>query len=220
MCTFILVNCCFALGDAGAVEAHHRFIADIAERTKLPLAQFLTAFSRGILLLLRDEFRAAEWHLDHALELLRQNDLRLFTPVASLCLGLALLRQARNADAFAAFAEVKAETEVLGMASLNLRSRPYVELTAAMMRSTPVCIQEFQTVHDLAWGQGYKGVAAEALVIQGAAILQSALADAEAASVCLRNGLRLASELGAVPLMKWASLLLRTIGPVLVEAGD
>jgi len=54
MCTFILVNCCFALGDAEAVEAHHRFSADIAEQTRLPLAQFATAFSRGILLLLRD----------------------------------------------------------------------------------------------------------------------------------------------------------------------
>ena len=220
MCTFILVNCCFALGDAEAVEAHHRFSADIAEQTRLPLAQFATAFSRGILLLLRDEFRAAEWHLDHALQLLRQNDLMLFTPLVSLCLGLALLRQARNAEAFAAFAEVKAETEALGMGSLNLRSRPYVELTAALIRSTPVSIQEFQTVHDLAWRQGYKGLAAEALVVQGAAMLQSAQADPEAASVCLRSGLRLASELGAVPLMNWASLLLRTIGPVLVEAGD
>ena len=51
-------------------------------------------------------------------------------------------------------------------------------------------------------------------------MLQSAQGDAEAASVCLRNGLRLASELGAMPLMNWASLLLRTAGPVLVEAGD
>jgi class 3 adenylate cyclase len=220
MCTLILVNCCFALGDAEAVEAHHRFLADIAAQTRLPLAQFATAFSRGILLLLRDEFRAAEWHLDHALQLLRQNDLMLFAPLVSLCLGLALLRQARNAEAFAAFAEVKAETEALGMGSLNLRSRPYVELTAALMRSTPVSIQEFQTVHDLAWRQGYKGLAAEALVVQGAAMLQSAQADVEAASVCLRNALRLASELGAMPLMNWASLLLRTVGPVLVEARD
>ena len=74
----------------------------------------------------------------------------LFTPLVSLCLGLALLRQARNAEAFAAFSEVKAETEALGMGSLNLRSRPYVELTAALIRSTRVSIQEFQTVHDLA----------------------------------------------------------------------
>lgn len=106
------------------------------------------------------------------------------------------------------------------MGSLHLRSRPYVELTAALTGSTPVSIQEFQTVHDLAWRQGYKGFAAEALVVQGAAMLQSAQGDAEAASVCLRNGLRLASELGAMPLMNWASLLLRTAGPVLVEAGD
>jgi class 3 adenylate cyclase/tetratricopeptide (TPR) repeat protein len=220
MSTFVLVNCGFALGDAGAVEAHHRFITDIAERTRLPLAQFLTAFSRGILLLLRDEFRAAEWHLDLALRLLRQNDLMLFTPLASFCLGLALLRQARNTEAFTAFAEVKAETEALGMRSLNLRSRPYLELTSALMQSTLVSIQEFQAVYELAWRQGYKGIAAEALVVQGAAMLQSAQADADAASVCLRNGLRLASELGAVPLMNWASLLLRTKGPVLAEAGD
>jgi hypothetical protein len=90
MCTFVLVNCGFALGDAEAVEAHHRFIADTAERTKLPLAHFATAFSRGILLLLRDELRDAEWHLDHALQLLRQNDLMLFTPLASFCLGAAI----------------------------------------------------------------------------------------------------------------------------------
>jgi class 3 adenylate cyclase len=212
MCTFGLVNCCFALGDDEAVGAHHRIIAGIAERTKLPLAQFLTAFSRGILLMLRDEFRAAEWHLDHALLLLRQNDLLLFTPLASLYLGIALLRQERNAEAFTAFAEVKTETKALGMASLNLRSRPYVELSAALLGSTPVSIQKFQTVHNLARRQGYKGIAAETLVVQGAAILQSAQADAEAASVCLRNGFHLASELGAVPLMNWASLLLRTIG--------
>ena len=75
-------------------------------------------------------------------------------------------------------------------------------------------------MHDLAWQQGYKGFAAEALVVQGAAMLQSVQADAQAASVCLRNGLRLAQDLGATPLMNWASLLLGTVGPVPVEAAD
>jgi hypothetical protein len=220
MCTFVLVNCCFALGEAGEVEAHHRFIADIAERTSLPLAQFLTAFSRGILLLLQDKFKTAERHLHHALHLLRQFDLMLFTPLASFCLGVALLRQARNAEAFEVFAEVKAEAEALGMTHLILRSRPFIELTAAMMRSTSISIREFQTVHAQAWRQGYKGVAAEALIVQGAAILESAQADTEMASVCLRNGFRLASELDAVPLMNWASHLLSAAGLAPVAAGD
>jgi hypothetical protein len=65
-----------------------------------------------------------------------------------------------------------------------------------------------RVVHDIASQQGYDGIAAEALVVQGAAILRMAEPDRDAALACLKEGHAQAMNLGAIPLAEWAGQLL------------
>lgn len=203
LCSFMLVLCHFALGETDAVVAHHRDIEESVRDTGRPLGTFAREFCRGLLLTMRADLNAAEPILERALSIARQNELLLFVPLASFHLGLVQFRKGHLAKAAVAFQEAMSESGSLGVQSINLRARLYVHLTVPSTALSADGGQEMKAVHDTAQQQGYRAIAAEALVVQGAMMLRTEV-DTDKASVYLRHGWRMATELDAVPLSAWA----------------
>lgn len=111
-----------ALGDdEGATSAQAR-ADEIAGETSTPAAAIAAGFSRGVLLLSRDDIKAAEATLAQSLKLARQHEVHLFIPVLANQHGYALLQLGQVENAREAFRMAHDEAEYLGHRSAALRS--------------------------------------------------------------------------------------------------
>ncbi|TFV68865.1 ATPase [Bradyrhizobium frederickii] len=158
-----------ALGDEeGAVAAQARADA-IAAQNEGPAAAIAGGFSRGVLLLSRDEPQAAETALAHSLKLAHQHEVHLFIPVLANQHGLALLRLGRVTEARTAFEMARGEAELLGHRSAALRAELGLALCeAASTTQRNVAIEMVCRCEQSAQQSGYQPLELEALLIKSA----------------------------------------------------
>lgn len=158
-----------ALGDDdGAAAAQARADA-IAAENEGPAAAIAAGFSRGALLLARDEAAAAEASLAQSLQLARQHEIHLFIPVLANQHGLALLGVGRPEEARAAFAIARTEAELLGHRSATLRAELGVVLCdIACPSKRTEALDGLRSCAQSARQGGYQPLELEALLIRDA----------------------------------------------------
>jgi tetratricopeptide (TPR) repeat protein len=204
VCAMMQAICHFALGDAEAIAEQQRFVSQLTKASKLPLDGVVVGITRGLLLLLRDEFLEAERSFEAALRVARDNDLTGFIPLAAFHLGLARLGQQHWEAAREALEDAKVEAASSGPLSSNLRSVIYLALADGLNDTPESGLQALRSAHAVAEQQGYAMIAVEALMVEGAALLRSRAHDTDTAVSLLSAALETASALGARPFMEWA----------------
>jgi class 3 adenylate cyclase/tetratricopeptide (TPR) repeat protein len=170
-----------ALGDErGAAAAQARADA-IAAENEGPAAAIAAGFSRGALLLARDEPGAAETSLAHSLKLARQHEIHLFIPVLANQHGVALLGIARPEQARATFQTAREEAELLGHRSAALRAELGLALcdVASLSERTPA-LEAVHRCEQIARQGGYRPLELEALLIRCALLTATGQDCAEA----------------------------------------
>jgi tetratricopeptide (TPR) repeat protein len=172
-----------ALGDdSGAADAQARADAIVAENEG-PAAAIAAGFSRGALLLARDEPAAAEASLAHSLKLARQHEIHLFIPVLANQHGLALLEMAQPEQARAAFQIAREEAELLGHRSASLRAELGLVLCdVASSSERMAALDAVRRCEQSARQAGYQPLELEALLIQSALLSAMEQNSAEARS--------------------------------------
>jgi hypothetical protein len=204
VCGMMQALCHFALGDAEAIAEHQRFVSQLTKASKLPLDGVVVGVTRGVGLLLRDDFPAAERSFDAALSAAKDNDLTRFVPLAAFHLGLARLGQQHLDGARAALEEAEIGSASEGPLWINLRSRVYLPLAANPHDAPDHVLRALRSARELANQQGYKAISAEAAIVEGAVLLRSGTDDTDAALALLSAGLETASALGARRFIEWA----------------
>ena len=120
-----------ALGDDDGATAAQARADEIAAETASPAAAIAAGFSRGVLLLSRDDVKAAEATLTQSLKLARQHEVNLFIPVLANQHGITLLQLGQIEQAREAFQTAHREAEGLGHRSAELRAELGLALCAA-----------------------------------------------------------------------------------------
>jgi class 3 adenylate cyclase/tetratricopeptide (TPR) repeat protein len=158
-----------ALGDDEGVAAAQARADEIAKETSTPAAAIAAGFSRGVLLLSRDDIKAAEETLARSLKLARQHEVHLFIPVLANQHGYALLQLGRIEDARAAFRTAHDKAEYLGHRSAALRSElGSVLCDAASPLKRKAALDAAIRGEQISRQGGYQPLELEALLIGGA----------------------------------------------------
>jgi len=209
-----------ALGDDEGVAAAQARADAIAQETSTPAAAIAAGFSRGVLLLSRDDINAAEATLALSLKLARQHEVHLFMPVLANQHGYALLQLGRIEDAREAFRTAHDEADYLGHRSAALRSElGSVLCDAASPLKRKAALEAAIRSEQSSRQGGYQPLELEALLIGGA--LLDALG--EDFSVSRAAAERLVARIGAVGTKRdVCRMLARVLGkvPSAVCGGD
>ncbi|MBR1238422.1 AAA family ATPase [Bradyrhizobium sp. AUGA SZCCT0182] len=158
-----------ALGDDGGVAAAQARADEIASESSTPAAAIAGGFSRGVLLLSRDDIKAAEETLAQSLRLARQHEVHLFIPVLANQHGYALLQLGQIEDAREAFRTAHDESEHLGHRSAGLRSDLGLVLCdAASPLKRKTALEAAVRIEQSSRQGGYQPLELEALLVGGA----------------------------------------------------
>ena len=172
-----------ALGDEkSAADAQSR--ADtISVEKEGPAAAIAAGFSRGALMLARNEPIAAETSLAQSLKLARQHEIHLFIPVLANQHGLALLWIAQPDRARAAFQTAREEAGLLGHRSAALRAELGLVLCDLANGSEHTkALELVLRCEQIARQGGYRPLELEALIIRHALLDAIGLDGVEARS--------------------------------------
>jgi class 3 adenylate cyclase len=172
-----------ALGDEkSAADAQSR--ADtISVEKEGPAAAIAAGFSRGALMLARNEPIAAETSLAQSLKLARQHEIHLFIPVLANQHGLALLWIAQPDRARAAFQTAREEAGLLGHRSAALRAELGLVLCDLANGSEHTkALESVLRCEQIARQGGYRPLELEALIIRHALLDAIGLDGVEARS--------------------------------------
>lgn len=192
-CMMICVSKAALGDDAGAAAAQAWADAIVAE-TRAPPAVIAAGFSHGVLLLSRDELKAAEALLSQSLKLAHQHEVHLFIPVLANQHGLALLQLGQMDAAREAFQTARYEAELLGHRSAELRAELGLVLCdAAFPLKRNAALAALHHCEHSARQGGYQPLELEALLIRTA--LLRALGENH--SACQRAAELLAERTGA-----------------------
>jgi hypothetical protein len=158
-----------ALGDGKGAAAAQARAEEIAAENEGPPARIAAGFSHGVVLLSRDEIKAAETSLAHSLKLARQHDVHLFIPVLANQHGLALLQLTQVKEARQAFQLARDEAELLGHRSAALRAElGFVLCDASYPFKRHAALEAVGRWEQSARQGGYQPVELEALLIRSA----------------------------------------------------
>jgi tetratricopeptide (TPR) repeat protein len=197
-----------ALGNDDGVASAQARADEIARETSTPTAAIAAGFSRGVLLLSRDDLKAAEETLALALKLARQHEVHLFVPVLANQHGVALLRLGQTTEARQAFELARDEAELLGHRSAALRAELGLVLCEAASRSRRRAAMEMvRRCEQSARQGGYQPLELEALLIR-AALASAAGEDSAAAQ---RAAEQIATRVGAVGTKREVSRMLSRV---------
>lgn len=206
-----------ALGDdEGAAAAQARADAIAAANGAAPAA-IAAGFSRGVLLLSRDDTRAAEVTLARSLKLARQHDVHLFIPVLANQHGIALLQLGQTEEAREDFETARHEAELLGHRSAALRAELGLVLCmAASPIGRDAALEAVRRCEQSCRQGGYQPLELEALLIK-AALLGGSGDD----FVASRNAAeQLAARIGAVGTERDVRRMLARILPPAADIAD
>ena len=156
-----------ALGDEkSAADAQSR--ADtISAENEGPTAAIAAGFSRGALMLARNEPAAAETSLAQSLKLARQHEIHLFIPVLANQHGLALLWTAQPDRARAAFQIAREEAELLVHRSAALRAQLGLVLCDVdSLSDRTAALEAVRRCEHIVRQGGYRPLELEALLIR------------------------------------------------------
>ena len=158
-----------ALGDDNAAAAAQARADAIVTENKAPAAAIGAGFSRGVLLLSRDDIEAAAATLAQSLKLARQHEVHLFVPVLANPLGIALLQLGKTEEAREAFVTARHEAELLGHTSAALRAELGLVLCdAASPSQRHAAAEALRHCEQSARQGGYQPLELEALLIKSA----------------------------------------------------
>jgi class 3 adenylate cyclase/tetratricopeptide (TPR) repeat protein len=156
-----------ALGDDEGIAAAQARADAITQETSTPAAAIAAGFSRGVLLLSKDNIKAAEETLAQSLMLARQHEVRLFIPVLANQRGYALLQLGQVEDARATFRTAHDEAEYLGHRSAALRSElGFVLCDAASPLKREAALEAVIRSEHISRQGGYQPLELEALLIR------------------------------------------------------
>jgi class 3 adenylate cyclase/tetratricopeptide (TPR) repeat protein len=206
-----------ALGDdEGAAAAQARADA-IAAENGAPTAAIAAGFSRGVLLLSRDDIKAAEATLAQSLKLARQHEVHLFIPVLANQHGIALLQLGQTEAAREAFETARHEAELLGHRSAALRAELGLVLCAA---ASPIgrdaALEAVGRCEQSSRQGGYHPLELEALLIKGALLSASG----EDSSASRKAAEQMAARIGAVGTERDVCRMLARVLPPAADGGD
>lgn len=196
LCCMMACLCHVARGDDGAATEAQRVADETAAREANPIAAIAAGYSRGALLLHRQEPAEAEAALAQAMALVTRHEVNLFIPVIAGLHGLSLLLLDRVDDAKQALALARTAAESLGHRSAGLRAEIYGVLCDAM--SGMPCgegLSAIQARVQVARQHGYEPLELEGLLLEGA--LHEAAGDMESAPLCAKRAAEVADRIGA-----------------------
>jgi tetratricopeptide (TPR) repeat protein len=215
-CMMICVSAT-ALGDDESAAAAQARGDAIAAANGAPPAAIAAGFSRGVLLLSRDDIKAAEATLVQSLKLARQHEVHLFIPVLANQYGIALLQLGQTEQAREAFQTGRHEAELLGHRSAALRAELGLVLCVA---ASPVgrnaALEAVCRCEQSSRQGGYQPLELEALLIK------SALLDAsgEDSSASRKAAEHMMARTGAVGTERDVCRMLRRVLPPGTGGGD
>ena len=206
-----------ALGhDERAAAAQARADAISAENGTPPAA-IAAGFSRGVLLLSRDDIKAAEATLQQSLKLAHQHDVHLFIPVLANQHGNSLLQLGQIEEAQEAFRTARHEAELLGHRSAALRAELGLVLClAASPDGRDAALEAVRRCEQSSRQGGYLPLELEALLIKSA-LLGASGEDSSAARKAAED---MAARMGAVGTERDVRRMLARVFPPAADAGD
>ena len=215
-CMMICVSAA-ALGDDEAAAAAQVRADTIAAENGAPPAAIAAGFSRGVLLLSRDDIKSAEATLMQSLKLARQHEVHLFIPVLANQHGIALLQLGQIEEAREAFQTAHREAELLGHRSAALRAELGLALCiAAAPAGRHIALEAVRRCEQSSRQGGYQPLELEALLIKSA--LLGASGEDYAASQ--KAAEQMAARIGAVGTERDVRRMLARILPSAADGGD
>ena len=187
------------MGQYAAAEKAQRQADTMASKDGGALAAIASGFSRGTLLLHRDEVCAAEAALATALARAHQHEINLFVPVIACQHGLALLLLGRVEEARQTLNTARKEAEDQAHRSAGLRAEIYSALCVVQdVQSYPKALETIQVSCAAAYQQGYDPIRIEALLAESALRSSPVTGAPTEADRCGMEAEVIATRLGAV----------------------
>ena len=158
-----------ALGDDKAAATAQARVDEVAAESGAAPAVIAAGFSSGVLLLSRDDIKAAEAALMQSLKLARQHEVHLFIPVLANQHGIALLQLGQVDEAREAFSTARHEAELLGHRSAALRAELGLALCAAASpKERSAALEAARRCEQSSRQGGYQPLELEALLVKTA----------------------------------------------------
>jgi hypothetical protein len=206
-----------ALGDDNGAAAAQARADAIAAENGGPPAAIAAGFSRGVLLLSRDDLKAAEATLAQSLKLARQHEVHLFIPVLANQHGIALLQLGQLKEAREAFETARHEAELLGHRSAALRAELGLVLCiAASPIGRSAALEAVRRCEQSSRQGGYQPLELEALLIKSALLGGSG----EDSSASRKAAEHMVARTAAVGTERDVCRMLARVLPPATDGGD
>ncbi|WP_426418976.1 ATP-binding protein [Bradyrhizobium genosp. A] len=188
-----------AMGEYAEAEQAQRQADTVASKDGGALAAVASGFSRGTLLLHRDDILAAEAALATALAQAHQHEINLFVPVIACQHGLALLLLHRVDEARRILATARKEAEDQAHRSAGLRAEIYSALCVVDdVHSYPGAIEAIRACCSVALQQGYDPIRIEAMLAESMLRSNHVAGEPAEADRCETEAQVIAARLGAL----------------------
>jgi DNA-binding winged helix-turn-helix (wHTH) protein/tetratricopeptide (TPR) repeat protein len=220
-----MLICCLAmtvahaeLGEPARADFFRRHAQELGSLSGRSVERAAAGTCEGLYHLLCGEAAAAVRHLGATLALATNEEVRLYTPVIRLYLGMAYLAQGSIDDARDVLAAAREEAEAIGYTAVALRASVHLSRALSRQGERRAGIGGVARVYDTARQQGFEGIEAEALFALGEILTSGSAEDRDRAVGCLASSARLAARLGAQRQAVEALALLRAVeysaGPI------
>jgi DNA-binding winged helix-turn-helix (wHTH) protein/tetratricopeptide (TPR) repeat protein len=212
LCCLVKTAAHAELGEPAKAEIFRRYAQEIGAASGRSVERVAAGTCEGLYHLLCADAAEAIRHLTATLALATREDMRLYTPVIRLYLGMAQMRQGRIDEASASLAGALDEAEAIGYAAVALRASLHLGRAQSRRGEFRTGIDRVARVYEAARQQGFEGIETEALFAQGEILAGGSAEDRERAADCLDGSARLAVRLGGQRQAAESVALLHRIG--------
>ena len=190
-----------SIGEFDNSEQCSRRASDLADSSGRPYDLIAADYGRGLVQIFQGNLGEAEAAFDESVSRSRENEVRLFLPLAMCGLGNLYLQRSRPAEARDVLLKAKEEGEALGHVTSGVLASLYLASAYAQLGDIPRGLNLARTCQASARQKGYQGIEALALFAEaGILSMQSGPATADAIAQ-LKRTIEIAARLEARPLL-------------------
>ncbi len=199
------------LGEFGESERCLGQARDLADKTDRPYDIIAADYGRGLVRMMLGNLEEAEIALDRVSLLSRENEVRLFLPLAMLALGNLYSQQGQAARARDILLEAKAEAEAVGHATSMVAVSAYLGVAYCQLGEVQRGLAMMRACQASAKQKGYGGIEAIAVLAEANVLASQGASAAPEAIGCMNRAIEIASGLDARPLLGAARGLLARV---------
>lgn len=184
---------------------------DLADKTDRPYDMIAADYGRGLVRMMLGNLEEAEIALDRVSLLSRENEVRLFLPLAMLALGNLYSQQGQAARARDILLQAKAEAEAVGHATSMVAVSAYLGMAYCQLGEVQRGLAMIRACQASAKQKGYGGIEAIAVLAEANVLASQGASAAPEAIGCMNRAIEIASRLDARPLLGAARGLLARV---------